>query len=262
MMKMAMTALCAALMAGCSMMQGAMNSAMSSTSNTAGNVVGQRVGGAIGDQMMAGYQPQMMGAYTGYLFTLAFSSGGIAVQQGDYDVGDYTRWSLPSNDGTVNTIERARLPDDDKGNQWWKVKFVNGKKNETTILEGLFNPERTKLLRLRGQFPKEEAKEIAVTEQTYYVAPTRLTAESIEGATKGSEDVTVPAGTFNARHVVYQYGSGTQEWWLADGVPGGLVKQSVQGKEQSGKGHEYTMTLAAYGKDAKDELSAIKTASN
>ena len=270
MMKNSLIALGAALLAGttgCSMVHDAMGSAMSSTSNTAGNVVGQRVGSAIGEnisaKILAGYQPGMMGAYTSYLFTLAFSSGGIAVQQGEYEPGDYTRWNMPSSDGAVNQIERARLPDDAKGNQWWKVKFVNGKQSETTVLEGLFNPERTKLLRLRGQFPKEEAKEIPVTEQTYYVAPTKLTAESIEGATKGTEEVTVPAGKFTAKHVVYQYGNGTQEWWLADGVPGGLVKQTIEGPKDKGSGkNDYTLTLAAFGKDAADELGAIKSASN
>ncbi len=258
---------CAALVAGstgCSMMHDAVGNAMGSTANTAGNVAGQRVGTAIGEnisqRVLAGYQPGMTSAYTSYLFTIAFSSGGVAVEQGEYEPGDYSRWNWPSSDGAVNQIERARLADDAKGNQWWKVKFTNAKQNETTTLEGLFDSGRTKLLRLRGQFPKEEAKEIPVTEQTYYRAPTKLTAESIEGATKGTESVTVPAGTFTAKHVVYQYGSGSQEWWLAEGVPGGLVKQTIQGAKDSGSSgkNEYTLTLQAYGKDAKDELGAIK----
>jgi hypothetical protein len=252
----------AAALAGCSMMHDAMSSAVGSTVNTAGNVAGQRVGTAIGEsvsaRLLAAYQPQMMAAYTSYIFSIAFSSGGYSVQQGDYAVGDWTRWNWPTEDGSVNQIERARLADDDKGNQWWKVKFVNNKQNETTTLEGLFSHDRSKLLRLRGKFPKEEAKEVPVTDQTYYVPPTKLTDESVAGATVGTESVTVPAGSFSAKHVVYAYGNGTQEWWLTEGVPGGLVKQSLKGSKEDSSKNQYTITLAAKGNDAKDELGAIK----
>jgi hypothetical protein len=90
------------------------------------------------------------------------------------------------------------------------------------------------------------------------VPPTTLTDESVAGATVGAESVTVPAGSFSARHVVYAYGNGTQEWWLVEGVPGGLVKQSLKGSKEDKGRSQYTIDLAAKGNDAKDELGAIK----
>jgi len=250
-----------ALLLGCGTIQSAMSTAVGSTMNTAGDTAGRRVGSAIGDSIgksiVASYQPQMMGWYTSYIFSVAFSSGGYAVG-GDYEPGDVTKWNYPSGEGADAQIERARLQDDDKGNQWWKVKFHNPKENETIVLEGLFSPDRGKLLRLRGKFPKEDAKEIPVTDQTYYVPPTKLTEESIAGATVGTEKVTVPAGSFDAKHVVYAYGSGSQEWWLAEGVPGGLVKQTLKGEKKDDKEQKYTMTLQSHGKDAASELGSIK----
>ncbi len=258
--------LCAALLASasaCSMVHDAMSNAVSSTANTAGNVAGQRIGTAIGESLggrvVSAYQPQLMGGYTQYLFHIAFSSGGYAVQQGDYSPGDYTRWNFPEYEGKTNWVERARLADGSDGQQWWKVKFFNAKENQTTVLEGLFSSDQKKLLRLRGQFPGEQPKEIPVTDQTYYVPPTKLTAESIKGATTGTESVTVPAGTFQADHVVYAFGSGQQEWWLvSQGVPGGLVKQVIKSSKSGDNKNDYQMLLAAYGKDAQDELGAIK----
>ena len=249
--------------AGCSMMHDAMSSAAGNTMSTAGNVASQKVGTAIGEgisaKILAGYQPGLMNMYTSYLFSVAFSSGGYAVEQGDYKEGDYTRWSMPGDNNSNNWIERAYVGKDAKGQQWWKVKFHNGKENETTVLQALFTPDRTKMLRLRGKFPKEEAKEIPVTDQTYYVPPTKLTAESIEGASKGTESVTVPAGTFSAKHVVYSYGNGTQEWWLAEGVPGGLVQQTLKAPPDNKDKGEYKIKLEKYGSDAKDELDAVKS---
>ena len=249
---------------GCSMVHDAMSSAVGSTVNTAGNVAGQKVGTAIGEsisaKILAGYQPGLMNMYTSYLFTVAFSSGGYAVEQGEYKPGEYTRWTFPGEANTSNWIERARLPDDAKGQQWWKVTFYNAKESQTTVLEALFTADRTKMLRLRAKFPKEEAKEVPVTEQTYYIPPTKLTAESIEGATKNTESVTVPAGTFTARHVVYAYGGGSQEWWLTGGVPGGLVQQTLKGASSTDakEKEQATIKLQKFGSDAKDELGAIK----
>jgi hypothetical protein len=270
-MKKLLLALCGAcivaVVPGCSHVSDALSGAVGSTVNTAGNVAGQRVGTAIGEgisaRILAGYQPGLMNMYTSYLFSVAFSSGGFWVEQGQYKPGDYTRWTMPGDDDVANWIERAYLGKDGKGQEWWKVKFHNGKENETTVLQALFSKDKAQMLRLRGKFPKEEAKEIPVTEQTYYIPPTRLTAESIEGATVGTETVKVPAGTFKAKHVVYSYGNGSQEWWLADRVPGGLVQQTLKappGEEKKAK-DEYTIKLEKYGSDAKDELGAIKPAS-
>jgi hypothetical protein len=208
---------------------------------------------------------QMTMFYTQFMFSMAFGSGGFAIGSSDFKPGQYVRFQVPGQGESKGSgrasgsIERAYLGDDGEGNQWWKVKFVGDDKKEAVILEALLSPKDGKMLRLRGKFPQEpEGREMAVTENSTYVPPTRLSPKSVEGATKGVESVTVPAGTFNARHVVFGDGLSTFEWWLADKVPGGTVKQLGRGggpgQAGSGRGGEFVLELVAFGGDAQTEL--------
>lgn len=259
---------------GCAEM---LSSAMGSAANATGNAIGQNIGARMGASINAAYPPppqgsvtpgggmasaawsgpmmaQMMTYYTGYIFGLAFGSGGYEVTTVEYKPGQYTRWNLPTEDGSTSTLERAYLFADKEGNQWWKVKFVDGKDQSTIVLEGLLDPKGQKMLRLRGKFPNDaEGKEMAVTENTYYVPPTRLTKQSIEGAKNGTEKITVPAGSFTADRVVYGDAASTHVWWLAASVPGGTVKQELKSAQQDQQG-SWKMELAAFGSDAKSEL--------
>lgn len=207
--------------------------------------------------------PQMTQFYMQFAFAMAFSQGGYALDQDLYKPGQWTRWSLPQEGRTSQkhgNLERAYLFDDGDG-AWWKIKWVleDAKPEENTlILEALFNKKDHTLRRLRGKMPYEkEAKELPVTAQTYYQPPMQLTAESVKGATKGMESVTVPAGTFKAKHVVYGNATGgSVEWYLVDSVPGGCVKViNSGGQEDRGS---YVMDLMATGSDAKSELGTVK----
>lgn len=198
--------------------------------------------------------PAFLNMYMNMIFSMAFSSGGYDIAQAAYKPGDYTRWTASSGSEKQATLERAYLFDDKSGNQWWKVKWTNDK-NEAVVLEGLLNPAEKRFVRMRGKFPGDaEGKELAVDEHTYYHPPQKLSKESVEGATTGVEGVSVPAGSFQARHVVFGGAGGTNEWWLADKVPGGTVRQLVKG--QDGQKNAWEMSLAAYGSDAKSELGA------
>lgn len=244
-----------------------LDAAIGSAADSAGNQVGNAAGDAAGKAVVAQYQPQMMRAYTSWLFAMAFNSGGYAVGQTDYQPGDWTRFNIEaSKDGSW--IERSRLADDAKGNQWWKVKFHDGENNNTIVLEALLDPTGGKMLRLRGLFPGDKApSEMPVDQQTYYVPPQKLTPESIEGATVGTETITVPAGTFVTKHVRYGHpGGGSWDWWASSKVPGGLVKYSATGPKDSASSdsgpdsNNWTLVLQSMGHDAKDELGAIKPA--
>lgn len=249
-----------------------MDSVVNRASSSAGEKVGNSVGNRMGDQMVANMSPMMMQYWVGALFMYAFNAGPgmVAVTEVPYKKGQYTTWNMPSNDdeSVTNTVQRAYIGDDADGNQWWKVKFVDNKNNKTFVLEALFDHDRTKMLRLRKLFPGDKApNEMPVTEGTYYTAPTRLTKESVKGATKGVEQVTVPAGTFKAKHVVFgDVGGGTSEWWLVDSVPGGNVKMLRTAPENQNDSSEdkakpnsrqYQMQLASYGNDATSELGSL-----
>ncbi|HTO95893.1 MAG TPA: hypothetical protein VMK66_02510 [Myxococcales bacterium] len=207
-----------------------------------------------GNMSMATMNPAFLNMYMSAIFTYAFSSGGYDVSPVPYTAGQYTRWNGMGHGDKTVTVERARLGDDAQGRQWWKVKFTDDQ-GRTTILEGLLDPKQNRFVRMRGKFPDDaEGNEMPVDESAWYHAPTRLSKESVEGATKGIDTVTVPAGTFKAKHVVFGGAAGTHEWWLDGKVPGGTVKQIMK-NPRSGDG-VWEMQLAAYGGDAKSELNS------
>ncbi|MDH5234144.1 MAG: hypothetical protein OEW77_04230, partial [Gemmatimonadota bacterium] len=80
------------------------------------------------------------------------------------------------------------------------------------------------------------------------------TAESLEGATVGMEDVKTDAGTFHARHVRFGQGGGTLEWWLDDSAVGGWVKFAAVDDDKKPR---YTMELVGKGTGAKSELGVV-----
>jgi hypothetical protein len=263
----------AASTAGCSVVESAIYGGVNSAASSAGQSAGQNIGNEAGNRAgnaainaaggptapvsanpnLSALNARMTMVYTQIIFSMAFNSGGYAVSGNDFKPGQFVRYSIASEDRKGSTLERAYLGDDAEGNQWWKVKMVNPEKpGDTVILEALLSPKDQKLQRLRGQFPGEtEGKEMAVTEGSGYVPPTRLTKGSIEGATKGVENVTVPAGSFSCKHVVFGDIGSTHEWWLSDKVPGGTVKESTKG---NGGSQAHTLELLAFGNDAKSEL--------
>ena len=247
---------------GCSFINSLIGGASDSAGQTVGNRVGENVansamgprapGGGAGS--MGTMNPAFLNMYMSVIFTYAFSSGGYEVLPVAYKAGEYTRWTGQGQDGKGIKLERAYLGDDAKGRQWWKVKWTS-EDDKTVILEGLLDKQAQKFVRMRAKFPDDaEGKEMPVEESNYYHPAQKLSQDSIEGATKGVEKVSVPAGTFNAKHVVFGGMDGTHEWWLDLKVPGGTVRQ-VMKSPRSDK-DQWDMQLAAYGSDAKSELGS------
>lgn len=248
------------------------NTAVDSTVNRAaertGEVVGERIGEAAGAMIVARFPDtwttQWTNLYTGYLFNIAFGAGNYSVTEDAYAPGEYTRWQMLENDEPTGAyIRRAFLARTDEGNEWWHVTYENAETDEAIILEGLFSPNQEELLRLRGQFPGEEAKEMPVEEGTYgYTQPRTLSPESIEGATVGTETISVPAGSFEAQHVRYGTPGATLEWWMDDDVPGALVKYLRRADSGSDDAERSTpaswvVELESYGDDAESELGVL-----
>lgn len=256
--------------------QSAIDSAARGTGAGIGNAVGSRIGNAagaaVGSRMPAVWTPDFTQVYMSYLWAVAFGAGSYNVEPKEYAAGEFTRWKMvnTSDDGSEAWMERAFLKKEADGKEWWRVKYVvNTKdgattKSDTINVEALFAADGSQLLRMRSKMPGDkEPKEMPVTENTYgYTKPISLTAESVQGATVGTESVSVPAGSFSARHVRYGgMGGGTLDWWLSNNVPGGLVKYSVTGaadQESSGPNkNQYVVELASFGKNAKSELGSF-----
>ncbi len=245
--------------------------AVSTAADKTGKAIGEAIGketARVGTAVVRQYTPAFMGLYVSYLFTYAFGAGSYWVETTPYSEGEWTKWAVLTGGGKAeSTLEKAFLKRTEDGKEWWKVKFYDAESGDTVVLEGLFSPGRAELLRLRAKFPDKAPQEVPVQKGVVtYVPPVELTEESLEGATVGTETVKVPAGTFTARHV--KYGDiatgGTVEWYIVEGVPGGLVKYvATSSEEKEGEGVEgldennYTLELMAYGSGAESELGSF-----
>ncbi len=109
--------------------------------------------------------------------------------------------------------------------------------------------------RMRAQFPGEtEPREVPITEENasnWLVTGRKLTPESLEGMTVSeSTKVEVPAGKFDAKHVrVEGYNKQSRvDWFMADSVPGGIVKYTNTVTDDDGKSTEsWSMLLIEHG---------------
>ncbi len=240
----------------------ALDSAARRTGEGVGTAIGARAGAALAARMPAVWTPDLTALYMNYLFTMAFHSGSYTFQGTEYEPGEWTRWRMTEVDESEQPeLERAFLHRAQDGKEWWRVKFISegGEGRDSISVEAQFDPTTGELVRMRSRMPGDtEAQEMPVEEGTFgYVAPRRLTAESLEGATVGTASVRVPAGTYSARHVRYGSGYGTYEWWLSDQVPGGMVKYGTSYRDRETDGldpHNWTVELIASGRGATSEL--------
>ena len=231
---------------------------------SAAESAGEEVGEAAGRQLVAaadlpppgsGQWNQVMVTQAQLLFTYAFSAGGMWPAPATYEPGEWAMYRVSatgSEGAALDTLERAFLKTTEGGNEWWRVRGIQD--GETWVYEALLDPSTSEVRRLRSRDPNGEVGEVPVTEETVYQPPQRLTEESIEGATEGTEEITTPAGTYTARRVKYQgqMGSGAVTWHLSDEVPGHVVRYQIEGDGEQ----PWTSTLVDMGTDASTLLNA------
>lgn len=241
------------------------------------NAAGDRVGAAIGDRVgtaiaghalvgLHGLTPELTQAYAMGVFATVYYYGGYNWQGKPFAPGQFTQWE-GHNTVQGDFFEKAFLKREANKQEWWRVRVVeteNGK-TEEAVFEALFSaPGKTgeqKILRMRAKLPGQaKGGEVPITSQnqeSWVLRPSgQLTPESLKGATVGTENVTVPAGTYQkARHVRFVHGAGQVDWWLSDAVPGGVVKYAFTATdEESGQAETSTMQLKKVGTGAKPML--------
>ncbi len=202
------------------------------------------------------YSNQIMGQYAQLAFGYAFGVGGYWIWQSPLAEGEWTKWIITNGKNDKYNVEKAFLKKTENGKEWWRVSYQSvDQDTNTVIFEGLFTSDMGELRRLRGKIGNEEPREIPVTEGTYvYSKPVKLTKESLQGATIGIENVTVPAGTFSSKHVKYSsLTGGFVEWWINSKVPGGIVKYRVT--DNDGK-VQFTSVLKSFGNGATTILNS------
>jgi len=250
--------LLAVAVAGCTTVGDAVDTGVSSAAGAAGEEVGEAVGQQLAPaaQLPAhgtGAWNQFMVSQAQILFGRAFSAGGFWPAQVEYEPGEWAKYqSTVSGEGetALDTLERAFLKKTDEGQEWWRVRGVQGE--DRWVYEALVDPSHGEVVRLRAKDPEGNVGEVPVTENTVYRRPQRLTEESVEGATTGTQSLETPAGTFSSRRVEYQAGTGgTVTWHLSEKVPGQVVRYEIKGQEES-----WTNTMVAYGNDASTMLDS------
>jgi hypothetical protein len=204
--------------------------------------------------------------YINSMFMMMYGTGANVFDK-PYQPGQWTRWRMQGEDeDDTKTIERAYLMATPDGGEWWRFKSISTSREgnrvvaDTLVLEGLFKRQgegTLQLLRMRSKMPGDrEPNEMMVPQNMstvntlgMYGAPP--TAESIEGATMGTETIRTPAGSFSAKRVRFSSPEGRADWWITDQVPGGWIKYRAS---ESDSEVTYVMELIAHGTGAKSEL--------
>jgi len=246
------------LLSGCSMLGDAvMGGVRKGVSKGVEQEVEQEVTTGTGQSKAPAMGPQwnqLMITQAQMAFNYAFSAGGLWAGQVGYKPGEFTKfeWTMAGDDPIV--IERAYLKDLDDGKQWWRVSWEDSE--GLWIWEALIDPQSSQMLRMRARDTDGNEGEVPVSGQTVYMPAAELTKESVQGATVGKEKVDVPAGRFEADHVVFMAatGEGQVEFWLAPQVPGGVVKYLIGSK---GEGTLWNSELTEFGKKATTILNSF-----
>jgi hypothetical protein len=263
---------------GCGILFGGGSRFLGTTVDKAANVAGDKVGQKVGDTVgtaVAGYadaslrnlSPALMQMYVSSIFSSVFYAGGYSFEyNNEYKPGDWTKWKATGME-EGDEFQKAFLKKQDDGKEWWQIvtSSVREGNKEEVVLEALFSaPDEAglrKLLRLRSLFPGDkEPAEVPVQENSaaWYHEPVKITEESLKAATKGTENITTPAGSFSADHVVYRDAYGIGEWWITDKVAGGLVKYQVTNSQAESKEEQkYIVELTAYGTGSKSRLNSF-----
>jgi len=229
--------------------------AVDRTVDRAADRVGDQIGQAIAARMLAN-NPALMYAYSMSVFSMMFHHGGYWYQGFDsYKEGQFTRWNVKGTaEGSI--YERSLIRQNEDTSEWWRVetRTPTDQGEDVVIMEALLGSAddigNRKVLRMRALLPGEsEPNEIPIEEQDSenwkIQTGRRLTAESMEGMTKGQETVTTPAGTFETTLLQTKSGH-TVSWWTTQKVPGGLVRYNAVNENGD---VAYVWELTAFGNE-------------
>jgi len=127
---------------------------------------------------------------------------------------------------------------------WYETQLNAGGNIVTKVLVSGDPKDQKNVKRMIMKQGSEPAMEMPVMSRTGSVKTQQPEGKVID---KGMEKITVPAGTFTARHVRYQQGKDVVDTWVSDKVsPYGMVKT---------KSKDMEMVLLGYGSGAKSLIT-------
>lgn len=241
----------AALLTGCgSVMQGASDGISSAISGAVSAEVERGVSG-----MLAGYSDAMLYQLA---YTQAFMVGGYGVDLEDFAEGEGSTWKVESGDKSENhsyTVERALLKKNEDGSSWWYFRYqpeedeqsIEYEMKLTASLEPMEmyvrDPENGNVEHRTFSYQEEneelEDGEEEIAEEGFRTE--RYDLENWEDYREGQESITVGNYTFDFTVLLYEATeeeSGedvTIRWWLAEDVPGDLLKYEMKNEKEGGR---------------------------
>ncbi|MEX0662878.1 MAG: hypothetical protein WEA58_15005 [Balneolaceae bacterium] len=240
----------AALVTGCgSVMQGASSGISSAISGAVSAEVERGVSG-----MLAGYSDAMLYQLA---YSQAFMVGGYGVELEDFAEGEGSTWRVESGDEEEShsyTVERALLKKNEDGSSWWyfryqpeedeqSIEYEMKMTSELDPMEMYVRDPETGNVEHRVFSHQEEDEELREGEEEIEEAGYRTETyklENWEDYREGEESITVGNYTFDSTVLLYE---GTEEegdedvtirWWLAEDVPGDLLKYVMTSESEGG----------------------------
>lgn len=184
------------------------------------------------------------------IYTQVFYAGGYAYGYDSFEEGEGVVWDIRSSaDQEEDTlrVERALLKRTAEGSSWWFLKY-SAEGEDPFVSEALIG-EEYELLKFRYRDPEtgdirewipeqEESAEESADESEEEMGEEEpdFYRGGYEEFNRGRESITVPAGTYQAEHILIEESftveeEGTSEvyiliyeWWISDQVPGEIVR--------------------------------------
>lgn len=234
--------------ASCMTVQDATNRAIN---RAVGNAVEREV-----SSMMAGYSNVMLYQLA---YTQAFHVGGFGIHPELFEEGEGTTWRVESGDDegmNYYTTERALLQKDEDGSSWWYLKYQPEGDEESLEYEVKMNSNLEPLemymrdvntgeinhhiFESAGEDGEESwESEKALEEGGYQTEYFFL--QNPEEYRQGSESIRIDNRSYDSEVLAY---SGSDDegdeqvdftWWIADEVPGRLVKYEIINRNDEGR---------------------------
>lgn len=226
--------------------------------------IGQEIAERVVNAYLGEVGPAIIRSYTIGLMQVMFYQGGYYTADLEFEPGEYTIWtSEDSPYGEV--IERAFLQRRDDGWEWWRIEIFGEDPDSDDdmhmIMEALFEPvdDKRYIREMYVQYPdSDEPEEVEISEddtEEWVIRAEEWSDEEMSEALVGTEEVTVPAGTFTADHYrgeAIEHEDIVTEWWITErDVPGSIVKVH---QHEDGGDEVQTMVLDSFGTGADSSV--------
>ncbi len=160
-------------------------------------------------------------------------------------VGGWSEYQMTERGGSTSKMKIAIVGKE--GDAYWYETVIETKQEGRSISKMLVsgNPEDQKnIKRMIVKMGNEPAMEMPLEMMQGSTEDQGQKGKTID---KGTESIKVPAGTFTARHIQYQYEELVEDTWIYKDIsPYGMVKS---------KSKDFEMVLLGYGTGAKTQIT-------